>query len=207
MAIAYLNGTFLPLNEARISPLDRGFLFADGVYEVAAVIDGRLIDSASNLARLERSADALGIRLPVSLAQVEAVQTQLVARNGVSEGLPIWHQSPGVALQIAIPPLVALVACLQLAARNGAWLRRWWLDYAIILFAAFVVSLFVARAGAVAGALAAVPLGWRIREWLRSARNLRRPGRRVARCDASRASARTLASVARARPREAGSAA
>ncbi|AOF96873.1 D-amino-acid transaminase [Sphingobium sp. RAC03] len=87
MAIAYLNGTFLPLNEARISPLDRGFLFADGVYEVAAVIDGRLIDSASHLARLERSADALGIRLPVSLAQIEAVQTQLIARNGVTEGL------------------------------------------------------------------------------------------------------------------------
>ena len=87
MAIAYLNGTFLPLDEARISPLDRGFLFADGVYEVAAVIDGRLIDSASHLARLERSADALGIRLPVSLAQIEAVQTQLIARNGVTEGL------------------------------------------------------------------------------------------------------------------------
>lgn len=87
MAIAYLNGTFLPLDEARISPLDRGFLFADGVYEVAAVIDGRLVDSASHLARLERSADALGIRLPVSLAQIEAVQTQLIARNGVTEGL------------------------------------------------------------------------------------------------------------------------
>ena len=87
MAIAYLNGTFLPLDEARISPLDRGFLFADGVYEVAAVIDGRLVDSASHLARLERSAGALGIHLPVSLAQVEAVQTQLVARNGVTEGL------------------------------------------------------------------------------------------------------------------------
>ena len=87
MSIAYLNGTFLPLDEARISPLDRGFLFADGVYEVAAVIEGRLVDSASHLARLERSADALGIRLPVSLAQVEAVQTQLIARNGVTEGL------------------------------------------------------------------------------------------------------------------------
>ena len=87
MAIAYLNGSFLPLDEARISPLDRGFLFADGVYEVAAVIDGRLIDSASHLARLERSADALGIHLPVSLAQIEAVQTQLIARNGVTEGL------------------------------------------------------------------------------------------------------------------------
>ncbi|MDE0946143.1 MAG: D-amino-acid transaminase [Sphingobium sp.] len=87
MAIAYLNGTFLPLDEARISPLDRGFLFADGVYEVAAVIDGRLVDSASHLARLERSADALGIRLPVSLTQIEAVQRELVARNGVAEGL------------------------------------------------------------------------------------------------------------------------
>lgn len=87
MSIAYLNGTFLPLEEARISPLDRGFLFADGVYEVAAVIDGRLIDSASHLARLERSAGALGIRLPVSLAQIEAVQTQLIARNSVTEGL------------------------------------------------------------------------------------------------------------------------
>ncbi|MDR7153275.1 D-alanine transaminase [Sphingobium xenophagum] len=87
MSIAYLNGTFLPLDEARISPLDRGFLFADGVYEVAAVIDGRLVDSASHLARLERSASALGIRLPVSLAQIEAVQRELVARNGVTEGL------------------------------------------------------------------------------------------------------------------------
>ena len=87
MTIAYLNGTFLPLDEARISPLDRGFLFADGVYEVAAVIDGRLVDSASHLARLERSADALGIRLPMALAQVEAVQTQLIARNSVTEGL------------------------------------------------------------------------------------------------------------------------
>lgn len=99
--------------------------------------------------------------------------------SGVSEGRPIWEQSLNVALQVGIPPLVALVACLQLAARNGAWLRRWWLDYALILLVAFIVSLFVVRAGAVAGALAAVPLGWRIREWLRSARNLRRPGKRA----------------------------
>nr|WP_238564960.1 hypothetical protein [Sphingobium bisphenolivorans] len=61
MSTAYLNGSYLPLAEARISPLDRGFLFADGVYEVAAVIDGKLVDSASHLARLERSAGEIGM--------------------------------------------------------------------------------------------------------------------------------------------------
>ena len=54
MSIAYLNGSFLPLEQARVTVLDRGFLFADGIYEVAAVIDGKLVDSASHLARLER---------------------------------------------------------------------------------------------------------------------------------------------------------
>ena len=87
MSIAYLNGAFLPRDEARISPLDRGFLFADGIYEVAAVIDGKLIDSASHLARLERSTAAIGITLPMPVAQIEAIQKELVVRNGVNEGL------------------------------------------------------------------------------------------------------------------------
>ncbi len=87
MAIAYLNGSYLPLSEARISVLDRGFLFADGIYEVAAVIDGRLIDSTAHLARLARSAEALGIKLPMPLAEIEAVQKELVRRNALQEGL------------------------------------------------------------------------------------------------------------------------
>ena len=87
MSIAYLNGSFLPLEQARVSVLDRGFLFADGIYEVAAVIDGKLVDSASHLARLERSTSAIGIALPLSLAEIEAAQKELVARNGLSEGL------------------------------------------------------------------------------------------------------------------------
>lgn len=87
MSIAYLDGQYLPLAKARISPLDRGFLFADGVYEVAAVIDGKLVDSASHLARLERSAGEIGIALPLSLAAIEVVQKELVARNGLVEGL------------------------------------------------------------------------------------------------------------------------
>lgn len=87
MSVAYLNGAFLPLDDVRISPLDRGFLFADGIYEVAAVIDGKLVDSASHLARLERSTAAIGIALPLSLAAIEAAQKELVARNGLTEGL------------------------------------------------------------------------------------------------------------------------
>ena len=87
MSVAYLNGQFLPLDQARISVLDRGFLFAEGVYEVTAVIDGRLVDSASHLARLQRSADAIGLSLPLDGAQIEAVQKELVARNGLGEGL------------------------------------------------------------------------------------------------------------------------
>ena len=87
MSVAYLNGQFLPLDQARISVLDRGFLFAEGVYEVTAVIDGRLVDSASHLARLQRSADAIGLSLPLDGAQIEAVQKELIARNGLGEGL------------------------------------------------------------------------------------------------------------------------
>lgn len=87
MSIAYLNGVFLPLEDARVSPLDRGFLFADGIYEVAAVIDGRLVDNASHLARLERSTAAIGITLPLSPDDIQAVQKELVVRNALSEGL------------------------------------------------------------------------------------------------------------------------
>ena len=87
MSIAYLNGSFLPLEQARVSVLDRGFMFADGIYEVAAVIDGKLVDSASHLARLERSTSAIGIALPLSLADIEAAQKELVARNALTEGL------------------------------------------------------------------------------------------------------------------------
>lgn len=87
MSIAYLNGRFLPIADARISVLDRGFLFAEGVYEVTAVIDGRLVDSASHLDRLARSAGEIGIALPLIPDEIEATQKQLVERNGLDEGL------------------------------------------------------------------------------------------------------------------------
>jgi D-alanine transaminase len=97
MSIAYLNGSYLPLAEARVSVLDRGFLFADGIYEVAAVMEGRLIDSASHLARLERSAGALDIALPLSLEAVEAAQKELVRRNAMTEGMVYLQLTRGAA--------------------------------------------------------------------------------------------------------------
>ena len=64
--IAYVNGSYLPLSEAKVSVLDRGFLFADGIYEVAAVLDGKLIDNTSHLARLERSVGEIKLPLPAT---------------------------------------------------------------------------------------------------------------------------------------------
>jgi D-alanine transaminase len=85
--IAYVNGSFVPLSEAKVSVLDRGFLFADGIYEVAAVLDGRLVDSASHLARLERSVGEIELKLPESIARIEALQKELIARNELKDGM------------------------------------------------------------------------------------------------------------------------
>jgi len=85
--IAYVNGSFVPLSEAKVSILDRGFLFADGIYEVAAVLDGKLVDSASHLARLERSVGEIGLALPESVARIEELQKELIARNQLDNGM------------------------------------------------------------------------------------------------------------------------
>ena len=85
--IAYVNGAFVPLSEAKVSVLDRGFLFADGIYEVAAVLDGKLIDNASHLARLERSVGEISLALPESLERIEEIQKELVKRNNLVNGM------------------------------------------------------------------------------------------------------------------------
>ncbi|MGQ0685851.1 D-amino-acid transaminase [Bradyrhizobium sp.] len=85
--IAYVNGAFVPLSEAKVSILDRGFLFADGIYEVAAVLDGKLIDNASHLARLQRSVGEITLALPESLERIQEIQKELVKRNSVANGL------------------------------------------------------------------------------------------------------------------------
>jgi D-alanine transaminase len=103
--IVYLNGEFLPYAEAKVPVMDRGFLFADGIYEVSAVLSGRLVDNAAHLARLDRSLGEIGIRNPHTGAEWLALQTDLVARNGLGEGLLYMQVTRGVfERDFAFPP-------------------------------------------------------------------------------------------------------
>lgn len=85
--IVYVNGDYLPEEEARVSVFDRGFLMADGVYEVTSVLGGRLIDFAGHTARLARSLGELDMACPVDDAELLAIHRELVTRNGVTEGM------------------------------------------------------------------------------------------------------------------------
>jgi D-alanine transaminase len=95
--IIYLNGNFVQASEARVSVFDRGFLFGDGIYEVSAVLDGRLIDNDLHLARLSRSLEALDIRLPLSLSAIHEAQTELIERNALREGVVYMQVTRGEA--------------------------------------------------------------------------------------------------------------
>jgi D-alanine transaminase len=95
--IAYVNGSFVPLADAKISVLDRGFLFADGIYEVSAVLDGKLVDNASHLARLERSVGEIALALPETLDRIREIQKELIARNQVESGLVYLQVTRGAA--------------------------------------------------------------------------------------------------------------
>ncbi len=85
LPICHLNGALLPLREARVSPLDRGFLFADAVYEVIAVHAGRAARLSSHLERLASSLASLHIRNPHSAAQWTGLLQALIAANGAGE--------------------------------------------------------------------------------------------------------------------------
>lgn len=96
--IVYVNGDYLPEDEARVSIFDRGFLMADGVYEVTSVLGGKLVDFAGHAARLERSLRELDMASPVTMDELLAIHRKLVARNGVDEGmvyLQITRGNPG----------------------------------------------------------------------------------------------------------------
>lgn len=84
--IVYLNGEYIEESAAKVSVFDRGFLFADAVYEVTAVLDGKLIDNPGHLARLERSSKELGIKLPVTGEELTQIQRTLIEKNGLVEG-------------------------------------------------------------------------------------------------------------------------
>ncbi|MGM3176092.1 D-amino-acid transaminase [Dickeya lacustris] len=84
--IVYVNGCYMPEAQASVSVFDRGFLFADAVYEVTAVINGRLAEFDGHMARLARSCTELNLPLPVSTAELRAIHLALIEKNQLEEG-------------------------------------------------------------------------------------------------------------------------
>jgi D-alanine transaminase len=95
--IAYVNGRYLPFRDAKVHIEDRGYQFADAVYEVCEVRGGRLVDERRHFGRLQRSLGELRIKRPMSLAALGIVLRELVARNRIGYGLVYLQISRGVA--------------------------------------------------------------------------------------------------------------
>ncbi len=93
----YVNGEYLPEEDAKISVFDRGFLFADGVYEVTSVLGGKLIDFAGHAIRLERSLSELEMTSPVTQEELLEIHRELVTRNGIEDGLVYLQITRGAA--------------------------------------------------------------------------------------------------------------
>src|ERR1700760_1625945 len=95
--IVYVNGAYLPEEQATISIFDRGFIFGDGVYEATSVIDGTLVDVTAHLARLERSCAEISLSLPWSRKDLIEIHQELIRRNSLQEGSIYLQMTRGAA--------------------------------------------------------------------------------------------------------------
>ncbi|MGR3511299.1 MAG: D-amino-acid transaminase [Paracoccaceae bacterium] len=95
--IVYVNGEYLPEEEAKISVFDRGFLFADGVYEVTSVLGGKLIDFDGHATRLARSLGELEMAAPATRDELLDIHRELVSRNAIEDGLIYLQITRGAA--------------------------------------------------------------------------------------------------------------
>jgi len=95
--IVYVNGNYVPEKEAKISIFDRAFLFADAIYEVTAVLDGKLVDYDAHMERLHRSLRELNMDQPVPDAAIRDMHEELMARNNIVNGLIYMQITRGVA--------------------------------------------------------------------------------------------------------------
>ena len=97
MSTAYLNGVYLPLDQAHVSVMDRGFLFGDGVYEVIPVYGGKLFRLGHHLRRLQNSLDAVRIGNPLAEEEWKSMLAQLVAGNEGPDQTVYLQVTRGVA--------------------------------------------------------------------------------------------------------------
>src|SRR5258708_8398073 len=92
----WINGEIIPMADARIGVEDRGFQFADGVYEVIRIYNGKTFTLAEHLARLTRSAEAIRIGLPISTGSLADEIRKLIAASAVREGMVYLQLTRGV---------------------------------------------------------------------------------------------------------------
>ncbi len=128
--IAYVNGTYLPLRDAAVHIEDRGYQFADGIYEVALFVGGRFWDLDGHLERWSRSLKCLEIRAPMSEAALRLVMARLVSKNRLGDCYIYLQATRGVAprnhpfpLEGTAPSLVMTVKPLNLARLNAVAAR------------------------------------------------------------------------------------
>lgn len=95
MTTVYLNGDYMPMSEAKISPMDRGFLFGDGIYEVVPSYDGKLVGFGPHMQRMQDGLDAIEIKLTVNQDAWRAIAMELLERNGGGNLGIYFHVSRG----------------------------------------------------------------------------------------------------------------
>ncbi len=124
--IAYVNGSYRNMRDACVNVEDRGYQFADGVYEVCEIRDGRLVDMPRHMARLQRSLSELRIAMPMPLAALGVVMHEVVRRNRVTYGIVYLQITRGVARRDhgfptrPVPPSVVVTARSLNFAKNQA---------------------------------------------------------------------------------------
>ena len=123
----FVNGEYLPETEGKVSIFDRGFLFADGVYEVTAVVNGKLVDYAPHMERLGRSLKELSMEWPCTREELDRMHHEMVSRNHLTEGIIYMQVTRGSADRAfnfpkagTKPSLIAFTQVMKLADNPNA---------------------------------------------------------------------------------------
>ncbi|HVV60254.1 MAG TPA: D-amino-acid transaminase [Pseudolabrys sp.] len=117
--VAYVNGRYLPHAQAKVAIEDRGYQFADGVYEVCEVRGGKLVDERRHLARLDRSMRELRMRQPMSFAALGVVLRETIRRNRVTDGIVYLQVTRGTAPRDFPFPAASVRPSLVVTARSN----------------------------------------------------------------------------------------
>ncbi|MBM3514854.1 MAG: D-amino acid aminotransferase, partial [Alphaproteobacteria bacterium] len=122
--VAYVNGRYLPHKQATVHIEDRGYQFADAVYEVTCVWNGRPVDHAGHMVRLERSLAELGAQMPMSKAAMTVVIREVVNRNRLERGIVYLQVGRGVAPRNHLFPVGQVRPTLVVTTRHGVGLSE-----------------------------------------------------------------------------------